>query len=96
MHYARDVAAALIVAARSPARGAFTYDFPGESVHMSEVVAAIEAAAPEAAGTIAYEDRPLPFPEELHAGGLEVALTPLEQGVRETVDHFRRHLREDT
>ena len=96
LHYAPDVARAFVTATRSQQEGAEVFDVGGPAVHMSEVVAAIEAAAPEAAGTITYEDVPLPFPEELHAGGLEVALTPLEQGVRETVDHFRRHLREDT
>jgi UDP-glucuronate 4-epimerase len=96
LHYAPDVARAFVTATRSKQEGAEVFDVGGPAVHMSEVVAAIEAAAPEAAGTITYEDVPLPFPEELHAGGLEVALTPLEQGVRETVDHFRRHLREDT
>jgi hypothetical protein len=62
---------------------------------MSEVVAAIEAAAPEAAGTITYEDVPLPFPEEVQAAEFEVELTPLEQGVRETIDHFWRQPREE-
>ena len=46
-------------------RASEVFDVGGPAVHMSEVVAAIEAAAPEAAGTITYEDVPLPFPEEL-------------------------------
>ena len=46
---------------------------------MPEVVAAIEAAAPEAAGKITYEESPLPFPEELEARALEQAIGPLPQ-----------------
>jgi hypothetical protein len=57
-------------------------------VEMSAVVAAIEAAAPEAAGRITYDELTLPFPEEFEAS--EALATPLEEGVRETVEHFRR------
>jgi UDP-glucuronate 4-epimerase len=91
MHYAPDIARAFIDETRSRHRGAAVYDVGGPAVHMSEVVAAIEAAAPEARGTITLEDAPLPFPEELEGGDLEIELTPLEDGVRATIDHFRRH-----
>ena len=61
---------------------------------MREVVSAIEAAAPEVAGRIAFVDAQLPFPAELESDGLEAAvgplrLTPLAEGVRETVARFR-------
>ncbi len=61
---------------------------------MDEVVAAIEAAAPEIAGRITYADESLPFPESLESGLLERLLGPLSRtsladGVRETVAHFR-------
>jgi nucleoside-diphosphate-sugar epimerase len=60
---------------------------------MRDVVAAIERVVPEA--QIRFDDVPLPFPEELESGALERAIgelpaTPLEQGVRETIEHFRR------
>jgi len=89
LHYAPDVAAALILAARTPPRGATVYDFPGVSTHMSEVVAAIEAAAPEAAGLIAFEDVQLPFPAELPGERFDVPTTPVAEGIRATIDHFR-------
>jgi hypothetical protein len=54
---------------------------------MSEVVAAIEAELPGA--SIAYEDVALPFPEEFATGGLPLPVTPLDRGVRETVELFR-------
>ena len=96
LHYAPDVARAFTAATRAGHDGADVFDLGGPAVHMSEVVAAIEAAAPEARGTITFEDMPLPFPEELPSGDFELELTPLAEGVRETVDHFRRHQREET
>ena len=90
LHYAPDVARAFIQATRIDRAGADVYDVGGPAVHMSEVVAAIESAAPEAKGKITFEDAPLPFPEELPGGDFEIPLTPLEEGVRATIDHFRR------
>jgi hypothetical protein len=60
---------------------------------MREVVDAIVAVVPDA--QISFADAVLPFPEELEARALERALgpmsaTPLEYGVRETIEHFRR------
>ena len=54
---------------------------------MSEVVAAIEAEVPGA--QIGYDDDALPFPEEFATCGFPMPLTPLAQGVRETVELFR-------
>ena len=64
-------------------------------IRMQEIVDAIEAAAPEAAGKIEFDDVPLPFPEGVDAAGLEELVgyapsTPLADGVRETIDLFRR------
>ena len=47
----------------SPADSAEVYDMPGEPVHMSDVVSAIKAAAPDA--DVTHGDEPLPFPDEL-------------------------------
>ena len=61
---------------------------------MEEVVAAIEAAAPEVAGQISWEETPLPFPAEVEARALEEAIGPLPQpslaeGIAETIALFR-------
>ncbi len=88
LHYAPDVARALVLAARSPAGSAEVYDMPGEPVHMSEVVSAIEAAAPEA--EVTHGDEPLPFPDELPGRRFAAPVTPLTDGVAETIEHFRR------
>lgn len=89
-HYAPDVAAAFIRASRTPLEGAEVYELGGPSVHMSELVRAIETAAPAAAGTITFEDAPLPFPERLPGEELDLTQTPLEEGVRQTIEIFRR------
>ena len=93
--YAPDVARALVQASRAVSEGAGAFTFPGVTASMAEVVAAIEAAAPEVAGRITWPDLPLPFPAELEHEGLEAAIgpirkTPLAEGVRETVEAFTR------
>ena len=92
--YARDVGAAFAAASRGSYDGAGVFNFPGVRAHMREIVSAIEAAAPEAAGLVTFVDTQLPFPAELESGGLEAAvgalrLTPLTEGVRETVERLR-------
>ncbi len=88
LNYAPDTARAFVDAARAATDGAPVYNVPGETVHMSEVVAAIEAAAPEA--RIDYEESVLPFPQQFATGGLATAVTPIAEGVRETIELFRR------
>lgn len=89
LHYAPDVAGAFVAAARRPPEGAAVYNLGGPDVHMADVVAAIEEAAPEAAGLIEFDDVPLPFPERLPEPVLDVELTSLAEGVRQTVELFR-------
>jgi nucleoside-diphosphate-sugar epimerase len=94
-NYTADVGRTLVAMSRSSFAGAAVFNMPGSVAHMSEVVAAIEAAAPDAAGKITFDDTPLPLPEELAAEGLAdvigpVRVTPLADAVRETVEHFRR------
>ena len=94
-HHARDVADAFVAAALAELDGARVYTLPAERLHMSEVVAAIEAAVPGSAGRITFDDVELPFPDELEAGSFaaEVAdldWTPLAAGAGETIEHFRR------
>ncbi len=89
LNYAPDVARSFVAAARAHPDGACTYDFPGESLHMSEIVAAIERAAPEAAGLVTFDDVQLPFPERLPGERLDTAVTPLGDAIRETIEIFR-------
>jgi nucleoside-diphosphate-sugar epimerase len=92
--YAPDVGRAFVLAARAAVEGARVFNFPGVVASMAEVVAAIEAAAPEVAGKVTYVEQPLAFPETLGTGGLEAAVgalprTSLADGVRATIDHLR-------
>ena len=94
LQYAADAARTFIAAARAEHAGAAVFNLGGPSSHIGEVVAAIEAAAPEVAGRITFEDVQLPFPEEMDTGGLEdvvgsIEWTPLAEGARLTIEHYR-------
>jgi UDP-glucuronate 4-epimerase len=91
--YAPAVGRAFVSAASAPA-GAVVANFPGVSASIEEVVAAIEAAAPEITGQISWEETLLPFPAQLEARALEEAIGPVRQpslagGVGETIELFR-------
>ncbi len=91
--FAPDVGRAFYRAASASA-GAVVGNFPGTVASMGEVVAAIEAAAPEVEGRISFATSALPFPATLEATVLERALgpldmTPLPEGVKATVERFR-------
>jgi nucleoside-diphosphate-sugar epimerase len=90
MHFAPDAAKAFVDGARrSEEGGALVANLGGPAVHMSEIVAAIEAAVPEAAGTITFEEAPLPFPEKFEGAVHPAPVTPLRDAVRETIELFR-------
>jgi nucleoside-diphosphate-sugar epimerase len=89
-NYAPDVARAFVEAARGATEGALVYNLPGETAPMGDVVAAIQAELPDA--QIDYDDVSLPFPEEFATGGLPAPVTPLADGVRETIELFRARL----
>jgi UDP-glucuronate 4-epimerase len=83
--YAPEVAAMFIDAARSPGDDATVRNVGGPSEHVAGVIAAIEAAMPEAAGTITYKEGVLlALPEHMDAE--RPVSTPLAQGVRETIE----------
>jgi nucleoside-diphosphate-sugar epimerase len=86
--YAPEAAAMFIDAARSPGDGATVRNLGGPPQHVADVIAAIETAAPEAAGTITYKEEVLlALPEDMDAG--RPVSTPLAQGVRETIELLR-------
>lgn len=94
--YAPDVGRAFAAASRAAVDGAVVTNYPGIPASMGEVVAAIEAAAPKVAGRIEFDDVQLPFPEEVESALLQRTVgplprTPLADGVRETIETFRRH-----
>jgi len=92
--FAPDVGRAFALAARAATEGAHVANFPGVPSTMQEVVEAIEASAPAVAGRVFWEEGQLPFPEALEGRQLERLLgpitpTPLADGVRATIEHFR-------
>lgn len=94
LQYAADAARIFISAARSQHAGAAVFNLGGPSSHASDVVRAIEAAVPEVAGGITFDDVQLPFPEEMEEGGLQdvvgaIEWTPLEEGTRQTIELYR-------
>ncbi len=95
--YADDVAKAFIACARTPFEGAEIFNLHGSVAHMSELVAAIEAAVPEARGQITFAEPGFPSPEEFDAGPLVELIgplphTPLREGVATTVALFRERV----
>jgi nucleoside-diphosphate-sugar epimerase len=92
--HADDVAKAFIQAVRAGVDGAPVFNLGGTSASMADVVAAIEAAVPEAAGTITFEQSTIPVPAEIDGSAAEAAIgeigwRPFPDGVRQTIDDFR-------
>jgi len=92
--FAPDVGVAFARAAAAATEGAHVANFPGVAASTADVAAAIEAAVPEVAGRITWTDDRLPFPETIEATRLEGLLgplprTPLDEGVRRTIEHYR-------
>lgn len=94
LHHAEDVANAFVAAAQVANADGRALNVPGSEVSMDEVAQAIRDVVPEAELTL--ESTPLPFPERVDSrsfyrivGG---QFRPLQQGVADTMDHFRRLL----
>jgi UDP-glucuronate 4-epimerase len=98
LQYVRDVALAFVSAMDARDPGARVFNMGGDAVAMTDVVEAIEAAAPNIKGRISVAERTLPYPEAFTGSAHEAldlpAATPLRDAVRETVDTFRRSFAE--
>jgi nucleoside-diphosphate-sugar epimerase len=95
MHYAPDVARAFIAAARDSPDGAAVFNLGGPTVDVADVVDAIRAVDAGAADKIEIAGDPLPFPAATPPDGFaerlsEARMTPLADGVAETIAQFRR------
>lgn len=93
-HHADDVAKVFIDAARAMPQGAPVYNLGGTVASVADVVAAIERAAPESAGTITFAPDPLFTPDGVEGKAIEallgpIAWRPLDQGVEDTIEAFR-------
>ena len=97
--YVADTADIFIRAATSDLEGAHVFNLHGETVHVGDVVREIERAWPEPRGTITYAEEPLTIPPEMDDTAIRNALgqlpsTPLEAGVRATIERFSELHRE--
>lgn len=98
LQYVDDVAKTFILAAQINHFGAGVFNIQGQIASMQAIVAAIEKAEPSVKGKISYENVSLPFPDGQEGAALEKLLgkipnTPLEEGVAQTIAHFKTALR---
>jgi nucleoside-diphosphate-sugar epimerase len=93
-NYAPDLARTFVAASRAGLQGARFFNAPGSALGMAEVAGTIERVAGGDV-RVTFDDKPLPFPGGARTTGLAeagcaVAVTPFEDAVRATIEHFRR------
>src|SRR5438552_3946452 len=93
--FTEDVARALLAASRSRLDCARVYNLHGASAAVTDVVLLIGDTWPSARGLLSHVEEPIPFPDALddarYQRDLGPALaTPLEAGVRRTLEEFAR------
>jgi UDP-glucuronate 4-epimerase len=94
LQYVADAGEAFVRASEAGAEGASVHNLDGPVATIPEVIAAIERAAPEAAGLVTAEDVPLPFPPSVDATSFTALVggavsRPLDEGVAEAIARFR-------
>jgi UDP-glucuronate 4-epimerase len=92
--YSADAGEAFARASEAAGDGASVHNLDGPVVRVQEVIAAIEQAAPEAAGTITAAEEPLPFPASVDATSfIELVggptARPFADGVADAIAAFR-------
>lgn len=95
-HLASDVALQFIEAAEQPLAGAYAFNLGGRPTASTQIAELIGAVCPGA--QISCSADPLPFPAGFDDTPLREAFSrvyaaPLEEGVRQTIEHFRALLR---
>jgi UDP-glucuronate 4-epimerase len=95
--FAADVAQAFVRAARLPAEGAAVYNIGGSLFGIDQIIETIDRVSPASAGTITADGAIMPFPAGFDGSALqaaigEVAETPLDDGVRTTIECYRAAL----
>lgn len=96
--YAEDVARTLVQASRSGLDGANVFNLAGSLADDQDLVRSISSVVPGAEELISFEPVELPFPAQIDTDGLEsigpLAVTPFEDGVRASVEIYRKLQRE--
>jgi nucleoside-diphosphate-sugar epimerase len=99
LQLAEDVAAIFVRCLQRPFSGARSYNIRGHVVDMPTFHLALTLAAPEAVGLISHGQRQIAIAYDLDDSALQADLGPmpctsLEDGIRQTLDQFRRLQRE--
>jgi UDP-glucuronate 4-epimerase len=94
LQYVADAGEAFVRASEAGADGASVHNLDGPVATIAEVIAAIERAAPEAAGLVTADEEPLPFPPSVDAASFTALVggpvsRPLDEGVAEAIARFR-------
>jgi UDP-glucuronate 4-epimerase len=92
--YSADAGEAFARASEAGAQGASVHNLDGPVVSVEDVVAAIEQAAPEAAGRITFGGDPLPFPASVDSTSFTDLVggptsRPFPEGVAAAIAAFR-------
>jgi nucleoside-diphosphate-sugar epimerase len=95
LQYVEDVAGVFVRCLEAPYTGGKSYNLRGAVVAMTAFHKALCAADPRAADLITFGELQLPIAYNLDDSALQRDLgpmpyTPLEEGVRRTLEHFRR------
>jgi nucleoside-diphosphate-sugar epimerase len=95
-----DVAKIFIRASRTTWEGADGFSLGGVPTSTTDVIAAIETCLPNMRGKITYDNTPLPFSAEFENSALvsilgELPNTPLLEGVKLTIDSYRKAIESD-
>jgi len=99
MQLVDDVAKIVIQCLEAPYQGAKSYNIRGHVVDLPTFHKALVAVEPTAKQLITYGDRQIAIAFDLDDSALQrdlgaISMTPLEDGIRQTLDQFRR-LREE-
>jgi nucleoside-diphosphate-sugar epimerase len=94
LQYVADAGEAFVRASEAGTGGASVHNLDGPVATVPEIIAAIERAAPDAAGLITAEADPLPFPPSVDATSFTALVggplaRPLPDGVAEAIARFR-------
>src|SRR5207253_3334487 len=95
LQYVEDVAGTFVNCLDRPYSGAKSYNLRGQVVDLPAFHRALFAVAPEAQALVTHGERQIAIAYDLDDSALRrdlgpMPLTPLEDGIRRTLDHFRR------
>ena len=95
MQWVNDVAKITVRCLEAPYHGAQAYNLRGHVVDLATLHQAMVRVEPSAAELITFGDKQIPIAYDLDDAALQRDLgpmprTPLEEGLRQTIDHFKK------